>query len=95
MHLHFTLTTTIFMSLIGISTNQLHLMSTLLSIEAMTLILFLLMTLPPLSCTNMTMIPVILMALGACEASAGLTLMTITKQKNATDHMTNLNLLKC
>nr|YP_008758298.1 NADH dehydrogenase subunit 4L [Phrynocephalus przewalskii]AGX85226.1 NADH dehydrogenase subunit 4L [Phrynocephalus przewalskii]ATV96518.1 NADH dehydrogenase subunit 4L [Phrynocephalus frontalis] len=95
MYVYFTTTSAFLLSLLGISMNRAHLMSMLLCMESMTLILFLSMATSSINNTNTTSTPIIMIALGACEASAGLTLMTITTQKNTNDHVKNLNLLKC
>nr|ATV96531.1 NADH dehydrogenase subunit 4L [Phrynocephalus erythrurus erythrurus] len=93
--MYFTMICAFLLSLIGISTNRTHLMSMLLCMESMTLILFLSMTASSINNTNTTPITIIMIAMGACEASTGLTLVTITTQKNTNDHVKNLNLLKC
>nr|YP_003345029.1 NADH dehydrogenase subunit 4L [Pseudotrapelus sinaitus]BAI52996.1 NADH dehydrogenase subunit 4L [Pseudotrapelus sinaitus] len=95
MHTYYALMAAALLSLIGISMNQAHFLSTLLSLETMTLILFLLMALPPLCWTNMVLTPMLMMSMCACEAGAGLTLMTVTTRKHANDQLANLNLLKC
>nr|YP_009108196.1 NADH dehydrogenase subunit 4L [Phrynocephalus helioscopus]AIU56758.1 NADH dehydrogenase subunit 4L [Phrynocephalus helioscopus] len=95
MQTYFTTISAFLLSLIGISTNRAHLMSMLLCMESMTLILFLSMAASSINNTNTTSITIIMIAMGACEASAGLTLMTITTQKNTNDYVKNLNLLKC
>nr|QIC50525.1 NADH dehydrogenase subunit 4L [Phrynocephalus axillaris] len=95
LQMYFTTTSAFLLSLIGISTNRTHLMSMLLCMETMTLILFLSMATSSINNTNTMSITIIMIAMGACEASAGLTLMTITTQKNTNDYVKNLNLLMC
>nr|YP_003667968.1 NADH dehydrogenase subunit 4L [Leiolepis guttata]BAJ08146.1 NADH dehydrogenase subunit 4L [Leiolepis guttata]BAQ00129.1 NADH dehydrogenase subunit 4L [Leiolepis boehmei] len=95
--MHLLLYSTFTMGLIGASVNRIHLMSTLLCIEGMLLILYIMMTLTTstLHFTSTASSPIILLTLGACEASAGLTLLVITSQSHANDHLKNLNLLQC
>nr|AJD00127.1 NADH dehydrogenase subunit 4L [Physignathus cocincinus] len=83
------------LALTGTIMNRTHMMSMLLGIEAMTLTLFMIMTTLSADSPNTTATPIILITVAACEASAGLTLLTLSSKKNTNDHMKNLNLLQC
>nr|YP_980225.1 NADH dehydrogenase subunit 4L [Furcifer oustaleti]BAF44039.1 NADH dehydrogenase subunit 4L [Furcifer oustaleti] len=89
--------TTFSLTLLGALINRTHFLTTLLCIEGMVLTLFILMT-TIITNTNMTTItsmPIILITLGACEASTGLALLVTTSNTHTNDHMKNLKLLKC
>nr|YP_003667903.1 NADH dehydrogenase subunit 4L [Brookesia decaryi]BAJ08068.1 NADH dehydrogenase subunit 4L [Brookesia decaryi] len=85
------------LTLLGSLINRTHFMTTLLCIEGMMLTLFIMMT-DIISNTNImssTSTPIILITLGACEASTGLALLVTTSNTHTNDHMKNLKLLKC
>nr|QLI49129.1 NADH dehydrogenase subunit 4L [Lacerta agilis] len=93
----FLLNTSFLLGLLGLSFHRTHLMSVLICIEAMMLIPYLMMT-TLMSSTNTpttAMLPILLLALSACEASTGLALLVATTRTHGTDHMKTLNLLKC
>ncbi|YP_008239335.1 NADH dehydrogenase subunit 4L (mitochondrion) [Lacerta agilis] len=93
----FLLNTSFLLGLLGLSFHRTHLMSILICIEAMMLTPYLMMT-TLMSSTNTpttAMLPILLLALSACEASTGLALLVATTRTHGTDHMKTLNLLKC
>nr|AAP43114.1 NADH dehydrogenase subunit 4L [Diporiphora nobbi nobbi] len=89
------LLTTFSLALTGTVMNRTHMMSMLLGIEAMTLNLFMIMTMLSTNSPHSTATPIIMITMAACEASTGLTLLMLTSKKNTNDHMKNLNLLQC
>nr|YP_003667955.1 NADH dehydrogenase subunit 4L [Hydrosaurus amboinensis]BAJ08133.1 NADH dehydrogenase subunit 4L [Hydrosaurus amboinensis] len=94
-NIHFMLCTAFLLALTGASVNRTHLMSVLLCMEGMMLTLVVSTTLLSMNSHHLVPMSIIMLALGACEASAGLALLTTTTQKNTNDHLKNLNLLQC
>nr|BBD20520.1 NADH dehydrogenase subunit 4L [Cyrtodactylus tigroides] len=94
---HFTLTLAFATGLTGLTLHRKHLVSALLCLEALLLALFLSLALTTQTTTNpnTAMQPVILLALAACEAGAGLGLLVATARTHASSHMKNLALLTC
>nr|YP_009730881.1 NADH dehydrogenase subunit 4L [Darevskia armeniaca]YP_009730894.1 NADH dehydrogenase subunit 4L [Darevskia dahli]YP_009730907.1 NADH dehydrogenase subunit 4L [Darevskia mixta]QBA55778.1 NADH dehydrogenase subunit 4L [Darevskia armeniaca]QBA55791.1 NADH dehydrogenase subunit 4L [Darevskia dahli]QBA55804.1 NADH dehydrogenase subunit 4L [Darevskia mixta] len=93
----FLLNTSFLLGLLGLSLHRTHLMSILICIEGMMLIIYLVMAVL-ISSTNsptIAILPLLLLALSACEASSGLALLVATSRTHGTDHMKTLNLLKC
>nr|BAJ08107.1 NADH dehydrogenase subunit 4L [Kinyongia fischeri] len=85
------------LAMLGALVNRIHLLSALLCIEGMMLALFMMTT---LLITNTGMLsiastPIMLITLGACEASTGLALLVATSNTHTNDHIKNLKLLKC
>nr|YP_010234471.1 NADH dehydrogenase subunit 4L [Pedioplanis laticeps]QTA72637.1 NADH dehydrogenase subunit 4L [Pedioplanis laticeps] len=93
----FLIALTFMLSILGLSFHRTHLMSILICIEGMMLALYLMtaMLIPTTSTPTLTIMPIILLAMSACEASTGLALLVATSRTHGTDHMKNLNLLKC
>nr|AEX68586.1 NADH dehydrogenase subunit 4L [Eremias argus] len=93
----FLLSISFLLGLLGLVLHRTHFMSVLICIETMMLVLYLMMA-SFTSVTNTTTsatMPILLLALSACEASSGLALLVATSRTHGTDHMKNLNLLKC
>nr|AJA37959.1 NADH dehydrogenase subunit 4L [Eremias velox] len=93
----FLLSTSFLLGLLGLTLHRIHFMSILICIETMMLVLYLMMT-TFISMTNTAttaIMPVLLLAMSACEASSGLALLVATSRTHGTDHMKNLSLLKC
>nr|ADN11990.1 NADH dehydrogenase subunit 4L [Heteronotia binoei] len=94
---HFTPIMTFMLCTTGLALCRKHLISSLLCIEGMMLALF--TSLATISQTlnhTTTMIqPIILLAFAACGAGTGLALLVATTRTHASDHLKNLNLLKC
>nr|BCO16433.1 NADH dehydrogenase subunit 4L [Cyrtodactylus louisiadensis] len=95
--MYFTITTAFAVSLTGLTLHRKHLVSALLCLEALLLALFtsLAMASETTASPNTTLQPIILLALAACEAGAGLGILVATTRTHASDHMKNLNLLMC
>nr|QCF45856.1 NADH dehydrogenase subunit 4L [Eremias multiocellata] len=91
------LSTSFLLGLLGLTFHRIHFMSILICIETMMLALYLMMTtLTSFTNTATTAImPILLLAMSACEASSGLALLVATSRTHGTDHMKSLNLLKC
>nr|YP_010507365.1 NADH dehydrogenase subunit 4L [Takydromus sylvaticus]AFP97624.1 NADH dehydrogenase subunit 4L [Takydromus sylvaticus]UXG18844.1 NADH dehydrogenase subunit 4L [Takydromus sylvaticus] len=89
--------TSFLLSLLGLSLHRTHLMLILICIEGMMLTLYLMMTTftSSLNISTIAMLPILLLAMSACEASTGLALLVATSRTHGTDHMKTLNLLKC
>nr|BCO16576.1 NADH dehydrogenase subunit 4L [Haemodracon trachyrhinus] len=94
---HYTTMTTFTLSLLGLILYRKHLVSALLCIESMMLALFLTLTTisQTTQSTNTALQPIILLAFSACGAAAGLSLLIASARTHASDHLNNLNLLKC
>nr|BCO16472.1 NADH dehydrogenase subunit 4L [Sphaerodactylus elegans] len=95
---HQLLTTTLFaLGALGLTLHRKHLVSALLCIEGMLLSLFISMgtTAQTNQLTTTTALPIILLALSACEASIGLGLLVASTRTHASDHLKTLDLLKC
>nr|YP_009519891.1 NADH dehydrogenase subunit 4L [Diploderma flaviceps]ART66037.1 NADH dehydrogenase subunit 4L [Diploderma flaviceps] len=95
MKTHLILLTSFLAGLAGTSINQTHLMLVLLCIESMILTLFLCISALTLNDPHITTTPIIVLTIGACGASAGLTILTISSNKNTNDLTKNLTLLQC
>nr|NP_008324.1 NADH dehydrogenase subunit 4L [Polypterus ornatipinnis]Q95916.1 RecName: Full=NADH-ubiquinone oxidoreductase chain 4L; AltName: Full=NADH dehydrogenase subunit 4L [Polypterus ornatipinnis]AAC60313.1 NADH dehydrogenase subunit 4L [Polypterus ornatipinnis]BAC23940.1 NADH dehydrogenase subunit 4L [Polypterus ornatipinnis] len=96
-HIMFTFSTAFMLGLSGLTFNRTHLLSALLCLEGMMLSLFIALA---MWCTqNETMMfssaPLLLLALSACEAGLGLSLLVATARAHGSDHLQNLNLLQC
>nr|YP_009142709.1 NADH dehydrogenase subunit 4L [Gekko chinensis]AKI30054.1 NADH dehydrogenase subunit 4L [Gekko chinensis] len=94
---HFAATSTFTMSVVGLALHRTHLVSALLCIEGMMLTLFTALAISPqtLNLTSTTIQPIIMLAMSACGAGAGLALLVATTRTHASDHLKTLNLLKC
>nr|QUQ05600.1 NADH dehydrogenase subunit 4L [Loxopholis percarinatum] len=93
----FVLISSFLLSTMGLALYRTHLISTLLCIENMALTLFLMITTTAssLTTTTFTVMPIILLAFSACEASTGLALMITTARTHGSDHLKTFNLLQC
>nr|YP_009254163.1 NADH dehydrogenase subunit 4L [Takydromus amurensis]ANC62849.1 NADH dehydrogenase subunit 4L [Takydromus amurensis] len=89
--------TSFLLSLLGLSLHRTHLMLILICIEGMMLTLYLTMAtlISSLNTPTTAILPIMLLAMSACEASTGLALLVATSRTHGTDHMKTLNLLKC
>nr|BBI37583.1 NADH dehydrogenase subunit 4L [Trimma rubromaculatum] len=85
------------LGLTGLAFHRTHLLSALLCLEGMMLSLFMTLALwsLELNCANFSAAPLLLLALSACEASAGLALLVATARTHGTDQLMSLNLLQC
>nr|ARM56348.1 NADH dehydrogenase subunit 4L [Draco maculatus] len=81
--------------LFGVSINQTHFMSALLCIESMILTMFISSSTLAMTSQHSASTPIILLTIGACEAGAGLALLTALSHKNTNDLMKTLTLLQC
>nr|YP_010117761.1 NADH dehydrogenase subunit 4L [Terapon theraps]QPN00055.1 NADH dehydrogenase subunit 4L [Terapon theraps]UNI91585.1 NADH dehydrogenase subunit 4L [Terapon theraps] len=94
---HFAFSTTFILGLMGLASHRTHLLSALLCLEGMMLSLFIAFSLwtLQLGSASFSTSPMILLALSACEASAGLALLVATARTHGSDHLQTLNLLQC
>nr|YP_009388958.1 NADH dehydrogenase subunit 4L [Gonatodes albogularis]BAX77892.1 NADH dehydrogenase subunit 4L [Gonatodes albogularis] len=85
------------LGLTGLMLNRHHLVSALLCLESLSLAIFLSLGLNAQlhQVSTYMMQPIVLLALAACEASMGLALLVASSRTYASDHLKNLNLLKC
>nr|YP_006303632.1 NADH dehydrogenase subunit 4L [Trachinops taeniatus]AEK53192.1 NADH dehydrogenase subunit 4L [Trachinops taeniatus] len=85
------------LGLAGLTFHRTHLLSALLCLEGMMLSLFMAFSLWSLQLETAAAspLPLLILAFSACEAGAGLALLAATVRTHGTDHMKNLNLLKC
>nr|BAV70270.1 NADH dehydrogenase subunit 4L [Rhodeus atremius atremius] len=95
--LHFSFSSAFTLGLMGLAFHRTHLLSALLCLEGMMLSLFIAMALWTLQfeSVNSSSAPMLLLALSACEASAGLSLLVATARTHGNDRLQNLNLLQC
>nr|YP_010485113.1 NADH dehydrogenase subunit 4L [Hemidactylus almakhwah]UVW80894.1 NADH dehydrogenase subunit 4L [Hemidactylus almakhwah] len=92
-----TTSTAFTLSLLGLTLHRNHLVSALLCLEGLMLALFTTMATmtQDMTTTNTTMNPMLLLAMAACEASAGLALLVSTTRTHASDNLKTMNLLTC
>nr|YP_009370156.1 NADH dehydrogenase subunit 4L [Pontoscolex corethrurus]ANJ60060.1 NADH dehydrogenase subunit 4L [Pontoscolex corethrurus] len=85
-----------FVTITNLIINQYHLLMTLLSLEGVMLTLVLLapLMLTLVNAPNISL-SVILLSMGACEASLGLSLMVIMSRNYGTDMLNLLSMNKC
>nr|BBI37607.1 NADH dehydrogenase subunit 4L [Trimma annosum] len=94
--IHFTFSTAFLLGLTGLTFHRTHLLSAFLCLEGMMLSLYLALALWAVEYSmNFTAAPLLLLALSACEASAGLALLVATARTHGSDKMQSLNLLQC
>nr|ADZ37049.1 NADH dehydrogenase subunit 4L [Chamaeleo chamaeleon recticrista] len=89
--------TTFSLTMLGTLINRTHFLTTLLCMEGMMVTLFVMMavTLSNTEMTSTTSMSIMLITLGACEASTGLALLVTTTNTHTNDYMKNFKLLKC
>nr|YP_009178627.1 NADH dehydrogenase subunit 4L [Paroedura picta]ALF04037.1 NADH dehydrogenase subunit 4L [Paroedura picta] len=94
---HLTTAILFFTSAAGLILYRKHLVSALLCLEGLMLATFLatVMSHQDTNLSTTSTCPITLLTLAACEASAGLSLLTATTRAHASDHIKNLSLLKC
>nr|YP_010173788.1 NADH dehydrogenase subunit 4L [Gerlachea australis]QSJ54431.1 NADH dehydrogenase subunit 4L [Gerlachea australis] len=85
------------LGLTGLVFHRTHLLSALLCLEGMMLSLYISLAIWSLSMgsTSSSALPLFLLAVSACEASAGLALLVATTRTHGTDRLQSLNLLQC
>nr|BAC23264.1 NADH dehydrogenase subunit 4L [Bregmaceros nectabanus] len=95
--IHFILTTSFLAGLSGLALHRTHLISVLLCLETMMLTLFIALSLWSLEMetSSYASAPLLMLAFSACEAGTGLALLVATTRTHGTDHLMNMNLLKC
>nr|WID87000.1 NADH dehydrogenase subunit 4L [Anomaloglossus tepuyensis] len=96
-HESWLLSTTFFLSLLGLSFHRTHLLSALLCLEGMMLSLYIGLSLWTTKMTTISsgMFPVVMLTMSACEAGLGLSLMIATARSHGSDNLNSLNLLQC
>nr|YP_009240293.1 NADH dehydrogenase subunit 4L [Chionodraco hamatus]YP_009512158.1 NADH dehydrogenase subunit 4L [Chaenodraco wilsoni]AMO01442.1 NADH dehydrogenase subunit 4L [Chionodraco hamatus]AMO01527.1 NADH dehydrogenase subunit 4L [Chionodraco hamatus]AXJ91477.1 NADH dehydrogenase subunit 4L [Chaenodraco wilsoni]QSJ54405.1 NADH dehydrogenase subunit 4L [Chaenodraco wilsoni] len=93
----FTFSSAFILGLTGLVFHRTHLLSALLCLEGMMLSLYVAFSIWSLSmgATSSSALPLFLLAISACEASAGLALLVATARTHGTDRLQSLNLLQC
>nr|YP_009271356.1 NADH dehydrogenase subunit 4L [Cyanoderma ruficeps]ANW47221.1 NADH dehydrogenase subunit 4L [Cyanoderma ruficeps] len=85
------------MSALGLAFHRTHLISALLCLESMMLSMYLALSMWPIQTQtpSPTLLPILMLAFSACEASTGLALLVASTRTHGSDHLHNFNLLKC
>nr|YP_010173879.1 NADH dehydrogenase subunit 4L [Trematomus tokarevi]QSJ54545.1 NADH dehydrogenase subunit 4L [Trematomus tokarevi] len=93
----FTCSSAFILGLTGLVFHRTHLLSALLCLEGMMLSLYIALSIWTLgmASTSSSAMPLFLLAISACEASAGLALLVATVRTHGTDRLESLNLLRC
>nr|YP_009166772.1 NADH dehydrogenase subunit 4L [Conus tribblei]ALC75032.1 NADH dehydrogenase subunit 4L [Conus tribblei] len=85
----------VLVSMLTLSLQYKHLLSILLSLEAMTMSLFVLMFSMSSNITLMGESSLILITLGACEASLGLAILVAIIRAEGNDYVSSFSMHKC
>nr|QHD26799.1 NADH dehydrogenase subunit 4L [Murex trapa] len=85
----------VFMGLITLSFQYKHLLSILLSLEAITMNLFIMMFCFSTNITLSGQTSLILITLGACEASLGLAILVAIIRSEGNDYVSSFSAQKC
>nr|APH08645.1 NADH dehydrogenase subunit 4L [Conus hybridus]ARK18613.1 NADH dehydrogenase subunit 4L [Conus guanche]ARK18641.1 NADH dehydrogenase subunit 4L [Conus unifasciatus]ARK18665.1 NADH dehydrogenase subunit 4L [Varioconus guinaicus]ARK18691.1 NADH dehydrogenase subunit 4L [Conus cf. echinophilus RZ-2017]ARK18701.1 NADH dehydrogenase subunit 4L [Conus bruguieri]ARK18730.1 NADH dehydrogenase subunit 4L [Varioconus mercator]ATZ70936.1 NADH dehydrogenase subunit 4L [Conus fernandesi]QLH57007.1 NAD len=85
----------VLVSLLTLSLQYKHLLSILLSLEAVTMSLFVLMFSMSSNITLMGETSLILITLGACEASLGLAILVAIIRAEGNDYVSSFSMHKC
>nr|WIM50730.1 NADH dehydrogenase subunit 4L [Conus ventricosus] len=85
----------VLVSLLTLSLQYKHLLSILLSLEAVTMSLFVLMFFMSSNITLMGETSLILITLGACEASLGLAILVAIIRAEGNDYVSSFSMHKC
>nr|YP_003204702.1 NADH dehydrogenase subunit 4L [Oxymeris dimidiata]ACF04835.1 NADH dehydrogenase subunit 4L [Oxymeris dimidiata] len=85
----------VFMALLALSFQYKHLLSILLSLEAVTMNLFILMFCLSTNVTYSGETSLILITLGACEASLGLSILVAIIRAEGNDYVSSFCMHKC
>nr|BCD56046.1 NADH dehydrogenase subunit 4L [Otus semitorques pryeri] len=95
MHLSFYSAFTL--SALGLAFHRTHLISALLCLESMMLAMYLALSSWPVATQtpSSALMPMLMLAFSACEASTGLAMLVASTRTHGSDHLHNLNLLRC
>nr|YP_009739587.1 NADH dehydrogenase subunit 4L [Boreotrophon candelabrum]QIC50565.1 NADH dehydrogenase subunit 4L [Boreotrophon candelabrum] len=85
----------VFMGLLTLSLQYKHLLSILLSLEAITMNLFIMMFCMSTNITLSGQTALILITLGACEASLGLAILVAIIRSEGNDYVSSFSTHKC
>nr|AYN73583.1 NADH dehydrogenase subunit 4L [Phoeniculus purpureus] len=85
------------LSALGLAFHRTHLISALLCLESMMLSLYVALSIWPTESqtASPTLLPILMLALSACEAGAGLAMLVASARTHGSDHLHNLSLLQC
>nr|YP_009003582.1 NADH dehydrogenase subunit 4L [Microcaecilia unicolor]AGZ19071.1 NADH dehydrogenase subunit 4L [Microcaecilia unicolor] len=92
-----TIYSTFMMAMAGLTLHRTHLMSALICLEGMMLAIFIGLALwcSQMDSMSLSINPMALITLSACEASTGLAILVATNRTHGSDLIKNLNLLQC
>nr|QOD97281.1 NADH dehydrogenase subunit 4L [Eurypyga helias] len=95
--LHMTFYSAFTLSCLGLAFHRIHLVSALLCLESMLLSLYMALSTWPIESqmASSTLLPILMLAFSACEASAGLAMLVASSRTHGSDHLHTLNLLQC
>nr|AKL78586.1 NADH dehydrogenase subunit 4L [Glaucidium brodiei brodiei] len=95
--LHLPLYSAFTLSILGLITHRTHLISALLCLEGMMLAMYVGLSTWPTETqmSSSTLMPTLMLAFSACEASAGLAMLVASARTHGSDHMHTFNLLQC
>nr|YP_003204819.1 NADH dehydrogenase subunit 4L [Tritia reticulata]YP_492549.1 NADH dehydrogenase subunit 4L [Tritia obsoleta]ANH54155.1 NADH dehydrogenase subunit 4L [Nassarius succinctus]QTT61090.1 NADH dehydrogenase subunit 4L [Tritia ovoidea]QTT61103.1 NADH dehydrogenase subunit 4L [Tritia tingitana]QTT61155.1 NADH dehydrogenase subunit 4L [Tritia denticulata]QTT61181.1 NADH dehydrogenase subunit 4L [Tritia ephamilla]QTT61194.1 NADH dehydrogenase subunit 4L [Tritia pellucida]QTT61207.1 NADH dehydrogen len=85
----------VFMALLALSLQYKHLLSVLLSLEAITMNLFIMLFALSTNVTFSGETSLILITLGACEASLGLAILVAIIRSEGNDYVSSFSMHKC
>nr|YP_009582094.1 NADH dehydrogenase subunit 4L [Nassarius sinarum]QBK82117.1 NADH dehydrogenase subunit 4L [Nassarius sinarum] len=85
----------VFMALLALSLQYKHLLSVLLSLEAITMNLFIMLFALSTNITFSGETSLILITLGACEASLGLAILVAITRSEGNDYVSSFSMHKC
>nr|YP_010472543.1 NADH dehydrogenase subunit 4L [Mitrella albuginosa]UVG40728.1 NADH dehydrogenase subunit 4L [Mitrella albuginosa] len=85
----------VFMSLLALSLQYKHLLSILLSLEAVTMNLFIMLFAMSGNITLSGESSLVLITLGACEASLGLSILVAIIRSEGNDYVSSFSMHKC
>nr|YP_009003569.1 NADH dehydrogenase subunit 4L [Microcaecilia dermatophaga]AGZ19054.1 NADH dehydrogenase subunit 4L [Microcaecilia dermatophaga] len=94
---NFTIYAAFMVCITGLAFHRAHLMSALICLEGMMLAIFigLVMWCYKMESMSLSINPMALITLSACEASTGLAILVATNRTHGSDLIKNLNLLQC
>nr|YP_009363467.1 NADH dehydrogenase subunit 4L [Merops viridis]AOS52804.1 NADH dehydrogenase subunit 4L [Merops viridis]AYN73532.1 NADH dehydrogenase subunit 4L [Merops nubicus] len=85
------------LSSLGLAFHRTHLISALLCLESMMLSMYIALSIWLIEnqTPSLTPMPLLILTFSACEAGAGLAMLVASTRTHGSDHLHNLNLLRC
>nr|YP_002971055.1 NADH dehydrogenase subunit 4L [Dendrocygna javanica]ACI95100.1 NADH dehydrogenase subunit 4L [Dendrocygna javanica] len=95
--LHMSFYSAFVLSGLGLAFHRTHLVSALLCLESMMLSMFVGLTMWPIDnqTPSFMVVPILMLTFSACEAGTGLAILVASTRTHGSDHLHNLNLLRC